>query len=290
VVAAATAAELPVPCVVVKSADVPAFVDESSLVFAVSWSGETPTTLVACARALERGAALVAISGPGRLGDLAEEAGAVTVPVPTGPPQARAALGALSVPMLVFLERLGLVSEMAPRLDAAVDQLKRRRDGLLGDASPHRDDVAAVVARRIGRTIPLVHGSDGLIGVAAKSPAFWSVLPELGHNEVAGWGQSGDVTRQLITLVQLRSTSEDAATARRFDLEAELRREIAADIVPVVAQGRGSIAQFFDLALVGDVVSLHLAASEDVDPGPVPAVTDMEEIVRHAGDPPNSVA
>ena len=36
------------------------------------------------------------------------------------------------------------------------------------------------------------------------------------------------------------------------------------------------MAQFFDLALFGDFVSLHLAAPEGVDPGPVPALLEIK--------------
>jgi glucose/mannose-6-phosphate isomerase len=283
VVQAATEADLPVPLVVVRSADLPAFVDQSTLVFAVSWSGATPTTIAGAADALARGASLIAVSGKGELVQLARRVGAPVVPVPEDLPRARAALGALAVPMLVILERLGLVADVERPLAAVVDQLTQRRDGTGGD-------VPATVARRIGRTLPLIHGGSGLVGLAAarwktqinenaKSPAFSSNHPELIYNELAGWGQSGDVTRQLVTLVQLRTEQQDPTTAGLFDTEAELLREVVADVVPVVGQGRGDLAQFFDLVLIGDLVSLHLAAAEDVDPGPVPAVADMERLV-----------
>ncbi len=52
----------------------------------------------------------------------------------------------------------------------------------------------------------------------AKAPAFAAVYPELCHNEIAGWGQHGDVTRQVITLVNLRHDAEHPQVARRFDL------------------------------------------------------------------------
>jgi glucose/mannose-6-phosphate isomerase len=296
VVRAATASELPVPLVVVKSGELPGFVDRSTLVFAVSWSGETPTTVAGAAEALVRGASLVVVGGPGTLHGLARRAGAPIVPVPDGLPQARAAVGALAVPMLVTLDRMGLVPDVGRELAAAVDQLSRRRDELqparvaTSAPEPARPaDVAVATARRIGRTLPLIHGTEGLLGVAAqrwktqinenaKSPAFWSTYPDLSYNEVAGWGQSGDVTRQLITLVQLRADGEDPESARQFDAEAEVLREVVADVVPVVARGSGALARFFDVVLIGDLVSLHLAAAEDVDPGPVPVVVDMERL------------
>ena len=41
--------------------------------------------------------------------------------------------------------------------------------------------------------------------------------PELDHNEICGWGQHGDVTRQILTLVELRHGCEHARLAPRFD-------------------------------------------------------------------------
>ena len=73
---------------------------------------------------------------------------------------------------------------------------------------------------------------------------------------MAGWGQNGDATRQLITLVNLRHDAEHPQVSRRFDLVTEALREVMADVVEVRAAGEGDLAQLLDLALVGDVVSL----------------------------------
>jgi glucose/mannose-6-phosphate isomerase len=146
---------------------------------------------------------------------------------------------------------------------------------------------AAEIARRLGRTIPLVHGG-GAVGATAaqrwktqinenaKSPAFWSAQPELCHNEVCGWGQHGDVTRQIVTLVQLRHDGEHPQVSRRFQLVEELMREVVAGIVSVRAEGDGDLAQLLDLILMGDFVSLWLAAQEGIDPGPVPVLVELK--------------
>jgi glucose/mannose-6-phosphate isomerase len=147
------------------------------------------------------------------------------------------------------------------------------------------------VARRIGRTIPLVYGSTGLTAVAArrwksqvnenaKTPAFSAVQPELSHNEVAGWGQHGDVTRQVFSLVTLRHAGEHPQVARRFALVVDATDEVMANVIPVWAEGHDDLSRFFDLALFGDFVSLHLAGREGIDPGPVPALSDLEATLR----------
>ncbi len=230
----------------------------------------------------------MAVTSGGELAALAEEWGAPVVPVPPAIPQPRAALGAMAVPPLVVLEDLGLFPGASQWVALAVDQLSRRRDQLVRSGS-----LAEEIARRIGRTVPLVHSAQNLGAAAAlrwktqvnenaKSPAFAAVYPELCHNEIAGWGQHGDVTRQIMTLVNLRHDAEHPQVVRRFDLVAEILREVVADIVEVRAEGEGDLAQLLDLVLVGDFVSLHMAANEGIDPGPVPVLDQLKERLREA--------
>ena len=279
---------VPVPIVVVKSYDLPDFVGSGSLVFAISFSGNTEETVEAAGEAVNAGASLVAVTGGGELGRLAEHWGAPVVPVPTTIPQPRAALGAMAIPPLVVLEDIGLFPGASQWVALAVDQLKYRRDRLVLPGS-----AAEEVARRIGRTIPLVHGAQAVGAAAAlrwraqvnenaKSPAFSAVYPELCHNEIAGWGQHGDVTRQVLTLVNLRHDGEHPQVVRRFSFVSDVLREVVADIIEVRAEGEGDLAQLLDLVLVGDFVSLHLAAREGIDPGPVPVLEDLKNYLHEA--------
>ncbi len=286
VLVAAAAEASPLPVVATKSYELPSWVGPRTLVFALSCSGDTEETVAAARCALERGAKLVVIAGGGELGRLAAQADAPMVGVPSSIPQPRAALGALAIPPLVILERMGVLPGAGERIAAAIEQLVRRRDELVRPGS-----AAEEVARRIGRTIPLVHGASGLGAVAAqrwktqmnenaKSPAFWSAQPELCHNEVVGWGQHGDLTRQALTVVALRCLDEHPQVARRFRIVDELLAEVVADVVEVTGEGQGSLAQFFDLALFGDFVSLHMAAREGIDPGPVPILGELKAALR----------
>src|SRR5262249_34974405 len=110
-----------------------------------------------------------------------------------------------------------------------------------------------------------------------KLPAFWNTQPELNHNEICGWGQNGDVTRQLLTVVNLRHDGEHPQVARRFQLLGELVQEVVAGIEEVQAEGEGDLAQLVDLILFGDFVSLPPAAKEGIDPGPVPVLTALKQ-------------
>jgi glucose/mannose-6-phosphate isomerase len=270
-----------VPIVVSKGYAPPSFVGPGTLCFAVSFSGNTEETLEAAQAAAAAGARMVVVTAGGALAELAPEWQAPQVPLPDDIPMPRAGLGAMSVPLILLLERVGLFPGATGWVEAAVTQLEARRDALVAG------DTAQRLARTIDRTVPLVFGAGQLGAVAAarwkaqfnentKTPAFTGTIPELCHNEIAGWGQNGDMTRQVFTLVELRHDEEHPQELRRFELIRDLMAEVVHDVVEVRAQGEGPLAQLFDLTLVGDFVSLHLAAQEGIDPGPIPVLDDLK--------------
>jgi len=272
----------PIPVTVVKDSTLPAFVGPRTLVVALSFSGRTAETLAVAATAVERGAPLVAVSTGGPLGEMARSHGGVALGIDGRIPMPRAGLCAILAPVLAVAEDVGVLPGARRAGEAAVTQLRARTVELAHAPSP-----ATFLARRIGRTWPIFY-SAGRLGSAAvtrwknqvnenaKAPAFTHVVPELCHNELSGWGQHGDVSRQVLTLVELRHDFETPDVARRFELLNEQMLEVVADLVTVEAAGEGPLAQLLDLALVGDVTSLQMATDAGVDPGPIPALDQIK--------------
>jgi glucose/mannose-6-phosphate isomerase len=281
VVAAAFNDELPVPVSVLSQMRTPAYVGPNTLAFAMSYSGDTEETLSMARSAVACGAQLGAVSCGGQLETLTRDAGGLHIPCPSGY-LPRAAVGALVAPLCVVLFRLGLAPGAHAQLTLAQVQLAQRRAAcrpeVEGAANPARE-----LARQIGRTIPLIYGG-GALGAAAayrwkcdvnenaKAPAFWNTYPELDHNEICAWGQHGDVTRQLITLIELRHGFEHERLRPRFDATREIIDECVHQVLSVEAQGEGRLAQLLDLMYVGDWTSSYLALQNDVDPGPIDAI------------------
>ena len=277
VVQAVAGPMMPVPVVLSKGYACPAFVNARSLVIAVSVSGDSEETVEAATAAEDAGAQMVVITRGGQLGDLAADWGATIYGISPSISTPRSAIGAMCVPALIALEGAGLFRGAEQWISLAVAQMRDRL--AVGDT-------ADAIARRIGRTFPLVYGAGDLGSAAAnrwksqinenaKTPAFSNTVPELCHNELAGWGQHGDVTRQVLTLITLRHDFEHPQATRKFDFIEQAVDEVVAERIEIRAKGEGPLAQLFDLVTVGDLVSLHLADAEDVDPGPVPIIDDM---------------
>lgn len=268
-----------VPVLVHPGPLLPAFVTARSLVVVVSVDDDA-VARAALRTALEHGAATVVVApSDSRLAERGRAGGSSLVSTPVDVPVARAAAGALAVHLLALLEQLGQYSGIESAVSAAVAQLERRRRELDGD-----DHAVARLARRIGRTLPIVYGSDDLAGVAArhwkrrvnldaKAAAFTGSLPDIAWDELSGWGQHGDMTRQVFTMVTLRHDHEPTGTEAAMRVVEELVEEVVHERHEVAAEGNGPLAQVLDLVFQGDVLSWHLAQELEIDPGPTAAIT-----------------
>ena len=284
--AALTAGQLGVPFVVRHDSVVPAFVGPDCLVVLVA-CGEAPETVTAARQSEACGARVAGIGNDAELARLVTGSGSPWCQVGADGPSGRAAFGPATVSLLGLLSEAGLLPDRSSEVGAAAEFVARRRDAFVADKGD-----AAELARRIGRTIPLMYGSSGIAAVAArwwkscvnlnaKSPAFAAELPGLSYDELAGWGQGGDITRQTMTLVFLRHHREPAALPPLFESVRDATEEVMADVLDVWADSRDAddLGRLLELSLLGELVSLELAAREGVDPGPAPAV----EEARFAG-------
>lgn len=272
----------PLPIVVYGGYLPPSWVSNSTLVIAISESGTTEETLESLEAAVEAGASLVAVTNGGELESLARRAGAPVLPVASPGPMPRASLGSLATPIMLALEQIGLFPGARVWLDEAVSQLRLRREQLLADGNPAKE-----LADAIGSTMPVIYGG-GAIGTTAarrwkvafnhnvKTPAFWAPMPDLCHNELVGWTGDAVPTQDLFTQIQLRHESEHPQTARRFEYVEEKTVSRMANVLSVEALGESSVAQLFDLVLMGDLTSLELAANRGIDPGPLDLVEDLK--------------
>ncbi|MCO5313795.1 MAG: hypothetical protein M9952_12770 [Microthrixaceae bacterium] len=179
---------------------------------------------------------------------------------------------------LVALAQFDIAPGLLDDLIGAADLVESRLEEWVADKGPARR-----LARRIGRTLPLVYGA-GPVGAAAaaswkfsvnrnaKAPAYWNAVPGVDFDEVCGWAQHGDVTRQVFTLAVLRSALETDDQRHRLDVTAETCEEIVAGVHPVDATATTDVGVLFELMAFGEMVSLHMADIADIDPGPTPVL------------------
>jgi glucose/mannose-6-phosphate isomerase len=262
------------PFSTVRGYELPSWAPTGSTVLCSSYSGNTEETLACYSAAEAVGAARVVATTGGELADLARRDGVPVIGLPSGMPP-RAAVGY----MFCVAAELAAMAEAAPairtEIDAAAAHLESR--------SVEIGQRASALADEIGNAIPVFCGAGPTAAVAyrcktqvnenAKLPAFSSQLPEASHNEIAGWNAaSGD-----FACVLLEDPDQHPREQHRFDVTAELLEPRAAAVARVEAEGETLTARVLELLMLGDLVSLHIAARHGVDPTPIEAIDELKE-------------
>jgi len=283
-VSSLAAAEARLPVLVHRDYDLPAFVDDNTLVIASSYSGMTEETLSSFEHALNTESKKLVITTGGRLKSMAQERG---IPVFTFDykAQPRAALPFSFLPILGFLQRLGFLSEKSKDVAEAVQVLRelstRINEGVL---LPH--NLAKQLAQRLYAHLAVIYGGGILAEVAhrwktqlnenSKAWAFYEVFPELNHNAVVGYQFPPDLAGKIV-VVLLRSASLPQRIQLRYDITCQLLERAKVGYQIVDGEGTSHLSQMMSLVLFGDYVSYYLAMLYKIDPTPVKSIAYLKE-------------
>lgn len=274
-----------VPVLVVRDYNLPACVDQDALVFLTSYSGNTEETLEAYRQAGDKGAARIVLTTGGRLAELAERDGVLSVRVPGGLPP-RSAIGYLSLPALLILARLGL-TVFDPEAGAELLEVMGRVRDELGAGVPVAANRAKSLALKLYGKVPVIYGSCGTTEAAAirwkgqinensKSLAFWNLFPELNHNEVVGSEAPPELLRQMAVLI-LEDPGDHPRIKARIEITAELLGKRVASITRLQGEGDSLLARIFSLIYLGDFTSVYLALLYNIDPRPVRVIDHLKQ-------------
>jgi glucose/mannose-6-phosphate isomerase len=258
----------------------PPWTAPDTTVLCASYSGETEETLACFESAGALGARRIVVTSGGTLAEQARAEGVPVIPVPGGF-QPRAAIAYLLVSALEVAALCGCGPRLTTEIDVTADHLGElvRR---WGPDAPE-DSFAKELARALHGTVPVIGGADLTMPIAyrwktqinenALSPAFCGELPELDHNEIAGWEGGAPGTFSAIFLGDCDSHPR---LRTRIELTERLVRPHAALTRVIETSGESALERVCSLVLLGDLVSVYLAALAGADPTAVPALTALK--------------
>lgn len=268
------------PVFVVRDYELPPFADENSLVFAVSYSGNTEETVSVFKQALERRCKVIALASGGELLELAAQGGTAVIELPKGLPP-RTALGYLFMPLLKAVCKF---ASLSGEVQEAVSVLKKLST-IYADA-PEKKNPAKQLARLWHQKIPVFYGSQHLTDVVAyrwktqvnenaKTAAFTATLPELNHNETVGW--ENRQLQKFFVYNFLRDKEEHKRIAKRFELCKEILEGAGCTVLQQAGEGEGLLARLLSLIYLGDWASFYLAVLYGTDPTPVKVIEHLKK-------------
>jgi glucose/mannose-6-phosphate isomerase len=259
----------------------PPWTTQDSTVLCASYSGDTEETLGCYEAAGVIGARRVVVTSGGKLAQQAREDGVPVVPV-AGGFQPRAAVAYMTVAALEVAALCGVGPRLNSEIDVAADHLEE----LVVEWGPEgaEDNPAKTLARALSGSVPIVAGAGLTTPIAyrwktqinenAKTPAYALELPELDHNEVEGWASASEFGR--FSAVFLDDADTHPRVKERIELTGRAIESGAVGVHRVESRGQTAVERVFSLVLLGDLLSVYLAALRGVDPAPVEAITRLK--------------
>ncbi len=269
------------PIVVARDYALPPWITPDATVLCCSYSGDTEETLAAFEAAGVLGARRIVSTTGGALAQMARAERVPVVPLPGGF-QPRAAVG---YALVVALEVAALAG-VGERLLYEIDVAAAHAEELVAQWGPDapEDSAAKALARDLHGTTPQIAGAGLTAPIAyrwktqinenAKMPCFATELPELDHNEIVGWESAGELGR--FSAVFLDDCDLHPRVRQRIALTRELVAEQAAATALVQSIGSTRTDRLVSLILLGDLVSLYLAALRDVDPATIASIDRLK--------------
>ncbi len=246
----------------------------STLLIAVSYSGNTEETIDAFQTARKQKIPVAVVTAGGKLLRLAKSSRIPYIQLPDSRVQPRMALGF----MLKALSKLLHERTLERRLETI--KLNTRK----------MESAGKRLARALKNRVPIIYASEHNAILAslwkikfnetAKIPAFWNVLPELNHNEMTGF-DSNQKTRTLsqnFSFLFLADKRDDTRIQKRMRI---LGRILKSKKMPVstIPFDSASFESLFTTILFGDWTAYSIAKQSNADPNAVPLVEKFKQLI-----------
>lgn len=275
--------ELSIPFEIIRTYDLPEYIDYNTLVIASSYSGNTEETISGLAQARSKQAQLAIITAGGKLEEVATSDNVSYVELPNHLQPRMAVIYNLRA-LVAILAHFHITSpdHFAEIADTA-DWLGEQTRLWASNVSTDKNYAKQLALMAAGKTA-VMYGGELTAPVAykwkiswnenAKNVAFWNEFPEFNHNEFIGW--TSHPIDKPFAIFDLVSRFENPRILKRFEISDRLLSGKKPKAVVVMLQGDTLLAELLWGSILADFVSIYLAILNGVDPTPVVLIEKLK--------------
>jgi len=277
-----------VPIQVSRGYHMPGWVDEKTLVYAVSYSGNTEETLSQYHEAKERGCRIICFCSGGELEKLAKENGSPVVYFKKGV-QPRAAIPFQFFSLVAVSKSVGLIED--GQYEEVLETLEVTRllcDSMKMDV-PTDDNMGKQLANILKEYVPFIYAPRQFQAVAyrystqfnenSKSPAATNFFPEAFHNAVMAKEGSEDLLCTNCVVV-IKDPHEGERLSKKIGITKDLMSEKFGRLVEVQAVGKALLTRMMSALLIGDFASAYLGVLYGIDPGTTESIESLKASMK----------
>jgi glucose/mannose-6-phosphate isomerase len=269
--------DVPIQIHVVKDYVLPNFVSRKSLVFAISYSGNTEETISAYRFAVRRGCKIISISSGGKLEQLAKMNKNPYIKIPGGI-QPRLSVPYLFIPILNTLNYSGIIDEQENIIKKCIKDLKAVSEKI--EASGKE------LASKVKGKIPIIYSSQKLFALAekwktdinenAKTHVFYNVFSEFNHNEICGYQNPNGNFHVII----INDTRDHQKIKDRIKVFKKLMKKYDVEITELGITGNNFLTRLLSTIWMGHFFAYYLALEYDTDPTPVEIIEKFKKELK----------
>jgi len=276
--------EVSIPFDIIRGYDLPAYVNQHTLVIASSYSGNTEETLHAFSQARARGAQIGVLASGGTLAAQAAEGDIAHVMLPAGAQPRMATIYNLRG-LFALLETFGVIDHhWLTDLEALAPWLQDEMSHWLPDVPTDQNYAKQLALEGIGKS-PIFYGTPLTAPLAykwkiswnetAKNCAFWNEFPEFNHNEFMGW--VSHPVEKPFAVFDIKSSFDTPRIAQRMELTDRLLSGQRPHAFSLNLKGESRLAQLLWGAILADFTSTYAAVLNNVDPTPVVLIEKLKQ-------------
>lgn len=260
--------------------DVPSYVDEKTLLFATSYSGNTEETISAYKEGLKRKANIFIISSDGQLEKFAREENLPFLKIPGGMPP-RCAFGYLFFSSYRILKELNILPEIEEKFFIEIENYVK--------SFSREKNKALEIAQKIYNKIPLLYSDNYIlpcilrwktqIAENSKSFSFVNVFPEMNHNEIMSFYFPEWFIKKIVCLF-FNYGEEHERVKKRLKIIEKIIKNKNVETIKINAKGSSFLEKMIYLVILGDWVSYYLALMNKIDPTEIEEISYLKELLK----------
>lgn len=283
IVEAAFANQLTVPVRRVQNYDLPAFINNKTLLILSSYSGTTEETIEAYTQGKKRGAMMLVLSTGGHLSDMAQADG---VPVVTMQPnhnpsgQPRSAVGYSVGTQLAIFSTLGYLNITDDEMQRALAEVRTTAQFWSPEITDDRN-IPAQLTQHLHNKVALLMSGPELFGAThtvnnqinetGKNFCVHFEIPELNHHLLEGLGFPKQNPQNLAALL-IDWSGYRPENRIRIQVTQDVLNKVSIHNTLYSVRASTPLSAVIELLQLGAYISYYLGIANGVNPTPVPWV------------------
>lgn len=261
-----------IPVFVIEDYNLPEYVNKDSLIFLISYSGNTDETISMYKEAFKRGCQLITIGNGGKIKELSIHNKTKHILIPSGM-QGRLAYPYMFFPILKILENSNIIDEQRDYINKTVKILKHNKF----------EEITENLAEKIISKTPIIYTSTMYEAVARKwkqdfnetteTQCFYNTFPGAFYNDIAGLARKNSEFYILF----IKGDDENKNFLKKEALLKGILKELNVPLTEINITGECYLAKIFSAMLIGDWLSYNLAIKKGVEPSSRRIIDELEK-------------